>query len=195
MKLLILADLHFVDYFEWQKFLLIDKNTFDVILLLGDIDIIYLKSILENFKGKPIHGVLGNHDFIGDLEYYNISDLNGKYVNLGEISIVGVEGCLKYNNSKSPMHPQDEISLLCSKLPPADIIMSHNSPKGIHDKSDLPHEGYIGLLEYIKIHKPKYCLHGHQHVDEAINYLQTKILGIYGGTILDYNSGELNKLF
>jgi len=186
MKILFIADLHFVEYRSWQQFLKIDHDKFDIIVTLGDFDIIFIQSLQNNFKEKRILGVLGNHDCVGDLEYLNILDLHNKTVEIDKVTIAGIEGCVKYKYEKdTPIHTQEHIIDLCKTLKPADIIISHNSPNGIHDKPGLAHEGYYGLLDYIDKNNPKYCVHGHQHRCRLTKYENTYVVGVYGGIILD----------
>jgi uncharacterized protein len=195
MKLLVFADLHFVDYFIWKEFLTtIDHSQFDAVVLLGDIDIMYLKSIREHFSDKPIIGVLGNHDYQGDLEYYGIMNIHGALNIIGNLRFIGVEGCVRYKKGEAPIHTQEEISHLLRNLPYADIVISHNSPKGIHDKPDIAHEGYAGLMEYMELHSPRYLLHGHQHQNKKTTYKETIIIGVYGGIILDVETGKVEKV-
>lgn len=194
MKALVFADLHFVDYEVWRKFLSIDHSTFDVIWILGDIDIMFLKSISENFKDKLILGILGNHDYPGDLEHYQISNVHGKKVLIGDLGVIGVEGCVRYKKGHLPLYTQEEIINLLNSLPEGEVVLSHNSPKGIHDKSDIAHEGYEGLIHYMDKHKPKYVLHGHQHKNIRSKYKETEVIGLYGGFIFDTNTGKTEKV-
>lgn len=191
LRFLVFADLHFVDYTKWRAFLEIDRSRFDAVLLLGDIDIMFLKSIKENFSNKAMIGVLGNHDFLGDLIYYGIPDLHGKIATFSEMTFLGIEGCIRYKKEEAPLHEQHDISSMLEDMKSVDIVLSHNSPKGIHDKPDLAHEGYEGLLTYMEHQKPKYILHGHQHKNIQTTYCQTEVLGLYGGWIFDYETGEL----
>lgn len=200
MKILIMADLHSVRYDTWQEFLTIDKNTFDVIATLGDIHGIYLRQLRDNFPDKRIFGVLGNHDEKGKFSHYDIEDIHGKAIDVNGFKIAGIEGSFKYkDNKKFPLYEQSEINDICMRIEKTDIIISHNSPMGIHDSSDdvgdLAHLGFVGLLEYIKEKSPKYCIHGHQHINKTTNYLGTKVIGIYGGSILDVNTGQIEQIF
>lgn len=195
MKALVFADLHFVDYEVWRKFLSIDHSTFDVIWILGDIDIMFLKSISENFKDKQMLGVLGNHDYLGDLEHYQIGNIHGKQALMRDLSLIGIEGCIRYKKGNDmPLHSQEEITNLLELLPYSDIVLSHNSPKGIHDKLDIAHEGYEGLIHYMDKHKPKYVLHGHQHKNIRSKYKESEVIGLYGGFIFDTNTGKFEKV-
>lgn len=184
MKWLLLSDLQGVMYQDWLNFMQMDDREWDVIVTLGDIDGLVLKSLNERFKGKPFLGVLGNHDFKGDLEYYGIQNLHRSPQIVHGKKVVGVEGCVKYKNEKdAPLYSQEEVSSFYRELPRCDIVFSHNSPIGIHDKPGIAHEGYRGLKEYIENHHPQYVFHGHQHVHSLTVDGTTKVIGIYGGWV------------
>jgi Icc-related predicted phosphoesterase len=194
MKLLVLSDLQGIDHREWIQFIQMDAAAYDATLLLGDIEDLFLKTIAERFSQKPLWGVLGNHDYVGDLEWFNIPNAHGKIVNVGSLRIVGLQGSIRYKAGDAPMLSQMEASLYCRNLPPADLMMSHNSPKGVHDKPDVAHEGFEGLLNYIKEHQPRYALHGHQHKNEVDMIGKTQIIGVCGGILLDMDTGERNQV-
>lgn len=89
---------------------------------------------------------------------------------------------------------------ICKNLGKADIVISHNSPLSIHDSrddgnNDIAHLGFEGLNEYMRKHCPKYLIHGHQHINKTTNYLGVKVVGIYGASILDVDTGNLEKIF
>lgn len=194
MKWLLLADLQGVMYQDWISFI----NSYidcDVVVTLGDIDHLFLKSITERFSDKLIIGVLGNHDFKGDLEYYNIVNLHGRCEMVGDYRVIGIEGCVCYKKDKdAPLYTQDDIISLCEKMPKADIVISHNSPFYIHDKNDVAHEGYIGLLNYIEEHQPNYVFHGHQHIHRITKYKRTLVVGIYGGWIWNQENDTFHQV-
>ena len=199
MKILLIADLHSVRYDAWQKFLSIDKDSFDVIATLGDIHGIYLRQLRDTFIDKKIFGVLGNHDEKGKFAYYDIDDIHGKVINVNGIKIVGVEGSVRYkDNEKYPLYTQFEIIQICNNLDYVDIVFSHNSPYGIHDSSnsdgDIAHLGFQGLLSYIENKKPKYCIHGHQHINQLTKFEDVNVLGVHGILILELETGELTRI-
>jgi len=80
-------------------------------------------------------------------------------------------------------------------LKKVDIVLSHNSPFKIHDYDDIAHYGFMPLKNYIKKHNPKYCIHGHQYINKETNFLETKVIGICGASILDVDSGNLERIF
>ena len=196
MKILFLADLQSVGYEEWQNFLKIDENSFDIIATLGDIYGLYLKQTRDIFPTKRIIGVLGNHDQKGKFAYYDMEDIHNRIIDINGVKIAGIEGCVRYKESDNfPLYTQFEIIKICHHLDRADIIISHNSPFEIHDEKDIAHIGYQGLREYIERHRPKYCVHGHQHIDKVTKYLSTKVVGIHGASILNTDTGHIEKIF
>lgn len=190
MRFLILADLHFADSEKWKTFLSIDRSLFECALLLGDIDILLLESIKKHFSDKPIVGVHGNHDYPGDLTHFGIPDIHGKSGTINDLSILGIEGCVRYKAGEAPIHEQEDIIELLEGSPKVDIVISHNSPRGIHDKEDKAHVGYEGLLRYIEEKRPAFVFHGHQHKNIQTHYLDTRIIGFYGGHLFDTVTGE-----
>lgn len=194
MRILLLSDLHGVDYFTWQSFLKLDKCSFDIIITLGDIDIMFLQSLVENFSEKEIVGVHGNHDYNGDLEYFNINNIHGKSTSKDGVVISGLEGCLPYKKSLL-LHADEDIEGTIKNIDPnTNIIISHNSPFGIHDKEGIVHRGYKALREFIEKNNPEFCIHGHQHQNIITEYGKTKIIGVYGGIVLDTETNEIRRV-
>jgi Icc-related predicted phosphoesterase len=72
-----------------------------------------------------------------------------------------------------------------SAFPAVDILIAHNSPKGIHDRDDGIHEGFDGLTNYILEHKPKYLFHGHQHYEQETVYEGTKVICVFGWKVME----------
>lgn len=181
-------------YDEWREFLNIPKEQFDVVLLLGDIEINYLKDIAHTFSDKLIFGVQGNHDYPVDLESYDLLNLHGKTINERGLDFLGIEGCVRYKEGKRPMHSQDDIISLLSSFPRVDVVLSHNSPKGIHDSEKYAHEGYIGLTYYIENYQPSYVFHGHQHENVLSKKGSTLIVGVFGGVVFDFSNQNIQHV-
>lgn len=191
MKALILSDLQWVDFDRWREFLKIDQSRFDVVFLLGDINQMMLERIRNVFRHKEIVGVHGDFGFIGDLEYFEITDCHGKVEQVGNYSVAGVEGAIRYKSGYYPMHTQEEISLICKKLPKVDILLCHNSPRGFRDIPDHPvYQGFEGITEYMMRCEPKYLFHGHHHINSFDQHGDTKIIGVFGAIIYDFSTDE-----
>ena len=74
---------------------------------------------------------------------------------------------------------------MLSTLARVDILISHNSPKGIHDKADDVHTGFEALNPYIARHKPRLLIHGHQHKNTESLIETTSVLGVYGFKLIE----------
>lgn len=195
MNWLFLSDLQGIEYAEWKSFMEMDESAIDVVITLGDIDIQYLQSLRNKFAKKPFYGVLGNHDAIGDLEYFGIQNLHNEVVGIHGKSIAGLEGCIRYKNERDcPLYSQEEIETICTSLPPVDILISHNSPLGIHDKKDMAHVGYEGLAKFINEKHPSHVFHGHQHKNQRTKVGKTLVTCIIGGWLWDAQSDEMTQV-
>jgi len=77
-----------------------------------------------------------------------------------------------------------------------DILVTHASPEGIHDKSDPCHRGFACFLWFMRVFKPKYLIHGHIHLYDlqdirVSKFLETTIINAYSHFILD--TGEPDR--
>jgi len=193
-NILCIADLHLPSKSDIQKICSLPSP--DMIFYLGDIYETHLKLIYQSYP-KAFHvGVLGNHDTYR-LETYGIMNLDKQYIEKSGISIVGLEGSILYKDTSYhyPSYTQGESLIYCNILPKADVLLSHTSPYGIHDDESSSHQGLIGLREYIDKHCPRYNIHGHQHVDrKTVLESGTIVIGIYGASILEFETGEITKI-
>lgn len=193
MKCLIFADLHTYKPYKVQPILeKVSQEKIDVIFILGDISESYFYDINDYFKEKevPILIVLGNHDNRYVLDRWDyLQDIHNKIYRLDKLNILGIEGCLYMNGDKPNYisHTQENIINIFDNLnEKINIIISHNSPYGIHHLTygDV-HEGFKGLNNYMDKYKNTIIFHGHQHKNIISEYNNNKIIGIYGIVILD----------
>ena len=78
------------------------------------------------------------------------------------------------------MYTQDEAHQLLENFLAVDIFISHNSPRGIHERDTGIHQGFDAFLDYIDKFQPAYFLHGHQHCRDISYRGRTCIMGVYG---------------
>ncbi|QUH22104.1 metallophosphoesterase family protein [Alkaliphilus sp. B6464] len=198
MNILCMADLHAPNKNQIESICSFSSSV-DMVLWLGDNDEFAIEEISKKFRDKLHVGILGNHDLYDNLEPNGIINANKNHIQKNEISIIGLEGSIKYkeidNDSKFPSYSQGESLILSERLPYADIIISHTSPYGIHEIDSDVHRGLYGILNFIQRHNPKYSIHGHQHINKvSIMENNTIVIGIYGASILKYRTGELIKI-
>lgn len=156
-----------------------DINTIDAIFLLGDISDKDHVTIQDNIKLKNIkkYGILGNHDYYGMLEEYNVMDLNGNVVNINEVSFCGIHGSIRYKSSDAPMLTNKESLEIAESFPKCDILVTHDKA-GYNNTVIDPHGGLYGIMWYIKNHHPAYHIHGHLHEDMEEKIGRTSSIGI-----------------
>lgn len=92
--------------------------------------------------------------------------------------LAGVSGSLLYNKGLN-QYTEKQMKAKLLKMVPAliknklkygryiDILLTHASPRHIHDKEDPCHKGFECFNWFIQKFKPKYLIHGHIHLYDA----------------------------
>jgi len=178
----------------------------DLILSAGDLPMDYLDFIVSSLN-KPTYFVFGNHQlesysqFRGGSDSYSAIDDFDQYsgaVHVGTkvkyeegIIIAGLGGCMKYNRDRN-QYTEFQMKLEILRIIPAlifnkifrgrylDILLTHASPRGIHDREDKCHLGFECFLWFMRVFKPKYLVHGHIHLYDLSEVRTTK----YNDTIV-----------
>lgn len=133
----------------------------DAVVLLGDLEPGWLDQ-LGRFGDLPVMGVYGNHDDGHYLEARNTTDLHLTSAEVDPLRFTGFQGCVRYKRGAPLQYTQAEATRLARRLPPADVLISHAPPRGIHEEpDDRAHEGFDGLREYVETHRPRLVVHGH----------------------------------
>lgn len=192
MKILVIADLHSCPFGDLRA-ALSHLSTFDLILMAGDISEAYFPHIHELSRGVPLLAVLGNHDYPGVLSRHSyITNIHGKTVKAGTITVAGIEGSNKYKEVNFPSLTQPESMVVAYGLKNADILLSHTSPFGIHEKNCDTHCGLLGINEYLEREEPRFHIHGHQHENIQTQYGETLICGVYGISLIDFSTKNIS---
>ncbi|MDR2071745.1 MAG: metallophosphoesterase [Treponema sp.] len=190
----------------------------DLVLSAGDLPMDYLEFIVSSLN-KPLLFVFGNHnleeyryyaahrDIVNWEELFQSPCTSGavhvgfKVHREGDLIIAGLGGSLKYNRGEN-QYTDFQMNWAILKLIPAmlinrifrgrflDILLTHASPLGIHDKSDLCHRGFKAFLWFMKVFKPKYLIHGHIHLYDlsavrSTRYRDTLVLNAYSHYVID----------
>ena len=177
MKLLVLAD---IDDFHWKH----GAGAADVVLSCGDIaDQVVLEAAKEH-ECATIYAVKGNHD--SNTPFPNpIVDL---HLNIREhegLKFGGLRGSWRYKPRGYFLYEQEEVQGVLRPFPAVDVFLSHNAPRGVHDREDGVHYGFEGLTAYIEANGPKLVIHGHQHVTRQTQIKQTRVIGVYGHALIE----------
>ena len=169
MKILLVADEEsprFWDYY--QPGMLKD---IDLMLSCGDLKSDYL-TFLVTMGRAPLLYVHGNHD--------------GRYKARPPEGCDCIDGKLVTVARVVRLQPQ----LLLHGGP--DIILTHAPAAGLGDGEDLPHQGFEVFLRLLDRYRPRYLIHGHNHlrygrnIPRLMKYGDTTIINACGYYILDY---------
>lgn len=174
----------------------LQKDNIDIVIMLGDHHDHDIEIIREYNSNIKIIGVLGNHDGFDFLERNGVEDINGRVYEANGVRIAGMQGSFKYKDVDYPSFTQEQSRTFAGNIGPANIFITHDSPRGYHEHKDDAHVGLEGISEYILKNDPIINIHGHQH-DDLISIMEngTIIIGIYGAAILDMNNFTLKKVF
>ena len=177
MRILVIAD---IDDLRWKS----GSGRADLLISCGDVSDPVILEAAEAYQCSRIFAVKGNHDFPAPFPH-PIIDLHLHADTYGGMRFGGFNGSWKYKSKGFYMYEQEAAMDLLKGFPPVDIFVSHNSPRGTHDREDGIHPGFDALRSYIQSAKPKLLIHGHQHIESETQVTGTKVLGVYGDRILE----------
>ncbi len=182
----------------------------DLVIGCGDLPYYYLEYVISMLD-VPLLFVRGNHD--KKIEHTEAGpcfapagavDLHHRALSVNGLLFAGVEGSLKY--SRGPFqYSQSEMWSNIFQLVPAmminkarygrylDVFVSHAPPRGIHDKTDLPHQGIDAFRWLLQMFKPAYHFHGHIHVYRPgeiteTRFERTRVINTYGYKMTEIES-------
>lgn len=185
----------------------------DLLISCGDLPPYYLDFLMTNLRAPLVH-VLGNHCSAEhtvqkecDPEAYPGAQNLNKRVEpirirqgVPPLIVAGLEGSPWYNDGPH-QYSESQVAFGLASLAPRlllnkarygrylDILITHTPPRGIHDNTDLPHQGFKSLLTFLDRFKPALLLHGHtHHYDPALpthtRYNDTEVINAYGHVVL-----------
>ena len=177
----------------------------DLIVSCGDMPAVYLEFI-TSVLNVPLFYVCGNHD-----ERYLESppggeDLHNRIIQFKGLTFMGLEGSMRYKNGPFQYTQPEMTSQVIFAAPGllanrwrwghgVDFLVTHSPAWGIHDRDDLPHQGFKGLLRYMDWYRPRYMVHGHVHTwdrRETVRsvYQDTCVMNINPVTLMDVEPVE-----
>ncbi len=177
MRILAIAD---IDDFHWNY----GHSQADVLLSCGDVSDQVILEAADACNCRVIFAVKGNHDSPEPFDKA-IVDLHLQLHEYAGLRFGGLNGSWKYKPRGHYLYTQCEVESILSAFPAVDIFLSHNSPRGIHDKDDGIHYGFDGLNTYLAKAKPTWLIHGHQHAKRETLVAETRVIGVYGYQIID----------
>jgi uncharacterized protein len=133
--------------------------------------------------------VLGNHDADDALSAMGAEELQLRRVEVGGLSFSGFGGSPRYSREGGNEWTEKEAEKLVSRLPAADVLLTHSPPAGVNDEPDDPaHRGSPALRAWVEHNRPAWLLHGHTlpHPARRVRRLgDTRVVHVRGATALD----------
>lgn len=160
------------------------EESAEVLLSLGDIWDSTIERARVSYRSTTVLAVKGNHDSAAHFSS-PVQDLHLKVVEVGGIRIGGFAGSWKYKPRGHHMFDQLEVVNQLASFPMVDVFVAHNSPAGIHERDTDVHQGFEAFRAYIERCKPRYFLHGHQHVNQITEVSGTTVMGIFGERVIN----------
>lgn len=179
MKCLILAD-------EESPQNTLPAGPMDLILSCGDLSDFHLLRTANHYGCRTVLAVRGNHDTTAPFPA-PIIDLHRRTHEVGGLRFGGFGGCYRYKPRGHHLYRQGEVEQALAPFPAVDVFLAHNSPRGIHDdiREDDAHIGFRAFGAYIARHRPRFLLHGHQHLSCRTVRDGCEVIGVYGHLLLD----------
>lgn len=155
----------------------------ELILGCGDLPYYYLE-FLVTVLNRPLYYVNGNHDTSSvytdggqqTVVPRGCDPLDGQTTVYNDLILAGLSGSIRYNKQSEYQYTQAEMNgkalrlawrLLLKRVRHGrwlDILVAHSPPFGVGDGPDPPHVGFRAFNTLIHYFRPRYLLHGHQHV-------------------------------
>lgn len=157
----------------------------DLLISLGDLWDATIAKAAECYRLGRTFAVRGNHDSAAPFSA-QISPLHLKIETWQGITFGGLDGSWRYKPRGHHLYEQDEVSRMLASFPRVDVFVAHNSPRGIHERDEEVHQGFDGLLDYIRREGPAYLLHGHQHLNVCTELEGTRVVGVFGEMVMDF---------
>jgi uncharacterized protein len=177
VRMLIIAD---IDDFLWKG----GAGSADICISCGDVSDQVIQEAARSYGVSGVFAVKGNHDTNAPFSP-GISDLHLRIYECGGLFVGGFAGSWRYKPRGHFLYEQWEVEQMLATFPRVDVLVTHNSPKGIHDQEDGVHEGFDAFNSYIERTSPRLLLHGHQHVNRVTQVGRTRVIGVFGHAVVE----------
>ena len=123
-----------------------------------------------------------------------------------DLLLAGLGGSMRYNLDGVHQYSEGQMAARALQLAPRlllnrlrygrslDILVTHASPRGIHDAPDPAHIGFNTFLRAMGVFRPRLLLHGHSHVYRSdtvtrTRYRQTQVINVYPYRLIEWKGG------
>ncbi len=157
----------------------------ELIVGCGDLPAYYLEYVVTQLN-VPLVYVPGNHD-PDELIVPGGMSVDGKLVQINSAIVAGLGGSRRYKPRGKHQYTEFEMSwrsanLFIKSLPSRlvkgrwiDLLITHAPPQGIHDASDLPHQGFAVFHTVLRAFRPSMMLHGHSQVIRNLDETRSQL--------------------
>lgn len=169
----------------------------DLIISCGDLAPEYL-SFLRDRLDVPLYYVKGNHDIRYTRENtMGCENIHERVISFGSLNIIGLEGSIWYNGGPNQYTDAAMKKMIfwmwfsILRKGPIHMVVTHASPRHIHDREDRCHMGFESFNALIKKQNPDYFVHGHIHQefenpkDRITKVHTTQVINTCGYTLLE----------
>ena len=195
MKILVLADEEAPAL--WDYYVPGRLKGYDLIIACGDLDPRYL-SFLVTMANIPLLYVHGNHDGrYRQIPPEGCDCIEDRGVTVKGLRIMGLGGSIRYNpgphqyTQKEMRRRARRLRFRLCRTGGVDLIVTHAPPRGIGDGEDPAHRGFDVFLELMDRYKPRYLIHGHNHLNYNVRlqriqqYKDTQVVNAYTSYVLE----------
>lgn len=195
MRILVVADEEsksLWDYYEPSKL-----ANIDLIISCGDLSAAYL-SFLVTMGKAPVLYIHGNHDIRYQVQPpEGCTCIDGMLYEYKGLRILGLGGCMRYKpgpyqfTEKEMQHRIWRLYWDIFRSKGFDILVTHAPAYQFHDGDDLPHKGFQCFIDLMEKYKPKFFVHGHNHLNyggratRVCSYKDTTVINAYQSYVID----------
>ena len=168
-----------------------------LVLACGDLPPEYLSALKNRYNCQLLY-VLGNHDLrYAESPPVGCVHIHRQIVTIDNIRITGFSGSRWYNGNIN-QYTEKQMARFIRKMRfslwrsgGVDIVITHASPRFIHDAEDPCHRGFRIFQEFINKYQPRYFIHGHIHAlfendsERLTRVKSTSVLNSYGYHVLE----------
>jgi uncharacterized protein len=151
----------------------------DLLISCGDLWDQTIQRVCRSYLCRRAFAVRGNHDAATAFPP-GIEDLHLTICEFQGLRFGGFRGCWRYKPRGNHLWDQWEVGELLREFPAVDVFVAHNSPRGIHEVDTGVHQGFQDFRDYIDRARPRFFIHGHQHIESTTRLGDTLIMGVYG---------------
>lgn len=161
----------------------------DLIISCGDLAPEYI-SMLRDRLDAPLYYIKGNHDIrYSPDNTMGCENIHGRIIRVGSLNILGLEGSMWYNGGPNQYTDAQMKKILfwmgleIWRKKPIHMVVTHASPRHIHDREDPCHRGFDCFNSLIEKLKPDYFIHGHVH--DAFESFDDRVTRVNGTHVIN----------